>query len=179
MEQWAEEIRKKTAPGRLKVTTHHGTARTKGGSLTGDADGDADGLVGQTLERYDVVITTYQTLASEFGNPAGANSRAAADSDGDDTESSERVRKPKAKVAGRALFDVKWLRVVLGEAVTRSATDVQTRPRTSRITTPRRPRLQWDWWRNIAGVSQGERRVQGSADRFRTPIQVGERSCTN
>ncbi|GFZ45489.1 Hydrolase acting on acid anhydrides to facilitate cellular and subcellular movement [Saitozyma sp. JCM 24511] len=101
MEQWAEEIRKKTAPGRLKVTTHHGPARTK---------------IGKTLEKYDVVITTYQTLASEFGNPAGANTLTAADSDDDDTEPSGRARKPKAKAAGRALFDVKWLRVVLDEA---------------------------------------------------------------
>jgi SNF2 family DNA or RNA helicase len=157
MEQWAEEIRKKTTPGRLKVTTHHGPARTKGGSLVGEADGP----VGKTLEKYDVVITTYQTLASEFGNPAGGNTLTAADSDDDDTESSGPARKPKAKAAGRALFDVKWLRVVLGEAVTGSTFDVQMRLSTSRTATPRQPRLRLDWWRSIAGVSLGEQHVQG------------------
>jgi hypothetical protein len=30
MEQWATEVRTKTQPGRLKVTTHHGPGRTKG-----------------------------------------------------------------------------------------------------------------------------------------------------
>lgn len=29
MEQWALEVRTKTQPGRLKVTTHHGPQRTK------------------------------------------------------------------------------------------------------------------------------------------------------
>nr|KIR45923.1 hypothetical protein I312_04893 [Cryptococcus bacillisporus CA1280] len=78
MEQWATECRTKTEPGRLKVTTHHGPSRTKSG---------------KTLEGFDVVITTFQTLASEFG-----------------------VKKaPKKKATMSALFDVKWLRIVVVE----------------------------------------------------------------
>jgi SNF2 family DNA or RNA helicase len=90
MEQWATEVRTKTRPGQLKVTTHHGPTRTKSKffeiKLT---------IAGRKLEGYDVVITTYQTLASEHAQDA-------VESDSDN---------PKR---GGVLFSQKWHRVVLG-----------------------------------------------------------------
>jgi SNF2 family DNA or RNA helicase len=87
MEQWATEVKTKTRPGQLKVTTHHGPSRAKSESNMSPLIID-----GKKLENYDVVITTYQTLASEHAQDA--------DSDSD---------KP-----GGALFQLKWLRIVLG-----------------------------------------------------------------
>nr|WVH01933.1 SNF2 family N-terminal domain [Naematelia aurantialba] len=109
MEQWASECRVKTQPGRLKVTTHHGSSRTKSA---------------KTLEQYDIVITTFQTVASEFGaheasNPQQAHSKQAeSDSDSDSEQDFGRktLKKGKAKQSAKALFDVKWLRVVVDEA---------------------------------------------------------------
>lgn len=50
-EQWAAEIKAKTVFGALKVTTHHGAKRTTNPAA---------------LERYDVVVTTYDVVTSEF-----------------------------------------------------------------------------------------------------------------
>ncbi|WVR06061.1 hypothetical protein IAU60_003089 [Kwoniella sp. DSM 27419] len=103
MEQWATEVKTKTTPGKLSVTTHHGPSRTKSG---------------KTLEKYDVVITTFQTVASEFGVAETAAQRR---KDGDDSDSDiETGRKgakaKKTKKAACPLFDVKWLRIVVDEA---------------------------------------------------------------
>ncbi|WVQ97656.1 hypothetical protein IAU59_004770 [Kwoniella sp. CBS 9459] len=103
MEQWASEVKTKTEPGRLKVSTHHGPSRTKSG---------------KTLEKFDVIITTFQTLASEFGvYETAAQKRLDADSDSDvDTGRKGAGAKKKNKQAACALFEVKWLRVVIDEA---------------------------------------------------------------
>ncbi|ORY23357.1 SNF2 family N-terminal domain-domain-containing protein [Naematelia encephala] len=104
MEQWATECRVKTQPGRLKVTTHHGPSRTKSA---------------KALEHYDIVITTFQTLASEFNAYEKTNSKQAqSDSDSGSGEDFGRrtLKKGKGKKSASALFDVKWLRVVIDEA---------------------------------------------------------------
>lgn len=110
MEQWATECRVKTQPGRLKVATHHGPTRTKGMNGFGSVLIEP---VGKTLEQYDVVITTFQTLASEFGTTDSASKKALDDSD---SENDARFgsKTLKGKKGGRALFDVKWLRIVVG-----------------------------------------------------------------
>ncbi|KAF4122697.1 Superfamily II DNA or RNA helicase, SNF2 family [Geosmithia morbida] len=76
--QWEAEMDDKVAKAhRLKVCVHHGPGRTKDG---------------EDLARYDVVVTTYQILVSEFG------------------ASSEDVKV--------GCFGVNWWRVVLDEAHT-------------------------------------------------------------
>ncbi|WWC58824.1 uncharacterized protein I303_101368 [Kwoniella dejecticola CBS 10117] len=104
MEQWATEAKTKTKPGVLKVTTHHGPSRTKSG---------------KTLEKFDVIITTFQTVASEFGmyETAAQTRLEELDSDSDvDTGRKGAGKAKKAKKAACPLFDVKWLRVVVDEA---------------------------------------------------------------
>ncbi|WVF70244.1 hypothetical protein IAT40_005033 [Kwoniella sp. CBS 6097] len=103
MEQWASEVKTKTEPGLLKVTTHHGPSRTKSG---------------KTLEKFDVVITTFQTLASEFGvSETVAQKRLDNESDSDVETGRKGVgAKKKKKQAACPLFEVKWLRVVIDEA---------------------------------------------------------------
>ncbi|KAK8866127.1 hypothetical protein IAR55_001278 [Kwoniella newhampshirensis] len=103
MEQWATECRTKTMPGRLKVTTHHGSSRTKSG---------------KTLEKFDVVITTFQTVASEFGVYETRVQRQIDELDsGSDIEIGRKTLKgKKGKQSASALFDVKWLRIVVDEA---------------------------------------------------------------
>ncbi|KAJ9105493.1 hypothetical protein QFC21_001864 [Naganishia friedmannii] len=116
MEQWAKEAKTKTAPGRLKVTTHHGANRTREPAK---------------LEKFDVVITTFQTLASEHGaktsfaasrssDKTGQLSTSDSDSDSDrfgKTLKGPPTKKGAKKVGGAsALFGVKWLRIVIDEA---------------------------------------------------------------
>ncbi|KAK1925490.1 SNF2 family N-terminal domain-containing protein [Papiliotrema laurentii] len=104
MEQWASEARTKTTSGRLKVTTHHGPSRTKSA---------------KTLQGYDVVITTFQTLASEH---KAFSEAAKEDTESEDSDSDTGVRKTLKKKAKKkntpncAIFGVKWLRVVIDEA---------------------------------------------------------------
>ncbi|CAK9784152.1 unnamed protein product [Cutaneotrichosporon oleaginosum] len=114
MEQWATECRTKTRKGLLKVTTHHGTKRAKSGD---------------ELAKFDVVITTFQVLASEMamlkktksksaGNTKGANSKSDTNSDSD-SDVPLPIKKSRAKAKnerGPALFQLKWLRVVIDEA---------------------------------------------------------------
>ncbi|WWC86455.1 uncharacterized protein L201_001332 [Kwoniella dendrophila CBS 6074] len=104
MEQWATEARTKTKPGQLKVTTHHGPSRTKSG---------------KTLEKFDVVITTFQTVASEFQtHETSAQKRLDNDDSDSDVETGRKGagKGKKTKQAGSPLFDVKWLRIVVDEA---------------------------------------------------------------
>lgn len=101
LEQWATECRTKTEPGRLKVTTHHGPSRTKSG---------------KTLEGFDVVITTFQTLASEFGVWETKGQKRLDDDESDEEVPAGRKKAPKKKATMSALFEVKWLRIVIDEA---------------------------------------------------------------
>ncbi|BEJ17181.1 hypothetical protein CspHIS471_0605820 [Cutaneotrichosporon sp. HIS471] len=111
MEQWATECRTKTEKGLLKVTTHHGPKRA---------------MSGDELKKYDVVITTFQVLASEMAillktKPKSAgnskNARRGPDSDSDsDVPLPIKKSRAKAKERGPTLFQLKWLRVVIDEA---------------------------------------------------------------
>lgn len=74
----------------------------------------SDHVAGKTLEQYDVVITTYQTLASEHGAHA-AKPASRHDSESSDDESHVSQRKGQAKKpASQALYDVRWHRIVVG-----------------------------------------------------------------
>lgn len=74
-DQWRQEISEKTT---LKAYVHHGPKREK------------DPV---KIAKWDVVITTYDTVSSEYFGPKG---------------SKEEV------VTGRGIFRVNWWRVVLG-----------------------------------------------------------------
>ncbi|EIW72382.1 hypothetical protein TREMEDRAFT_70705 [Tremella mesenterica DSM 1558] len=99
-EQWAAEIRTKTSPGLLKVRIHHGPSRAKTGKI---------------LESFDVVITTFQTLAAEHGNFLRTSQPSVVDSDSDSDRSigpgRRTAKKSSKKSATSPLFETKWLRV--------------------------------------------------------------------
>lgn len=116
--QWVDEILTKTEKGKLRVLKHHGPNRTKNYAL---------------FNRYDVVVTTYQVVASDM--PADANKKSkkkkkAANLDGfvatdvddadDDEEDKERPVFPKQhaplKKNHGPLFQINWHRIVLDEA---------------------------------------------------------------
>ena len=81
IKQWEAEIKSRVLDSHmLRVRVHHGPQRTKRF---------------EDLERYDVVITTYQILVSEYGS------------------SSEREDGPQA-----GCFGIHWYRVILDEAHT-------------------------------------------------------------
>lgn len=107
--QWADEIKKMT---KLTVLKHQGTSRTN------------DPIV---LRRHNIVVTTYDTVKSEYAAfvPEAKNESKSKerqnqeDSDSDEAEDFGRnVRKSAAsgskKKAKNALFHVKWFRIVLG-----------------------------------------------------------------
>ncbi|KAJ5549987.1 hypothetical protein N7535_002071 [Penicillium sp. DV-2018c] len=80
IKQWESEIKDKVEPShKLRVCVYHGATRAKAST---------------TLDKYDVVITTYGTLTSEFNSSAS----------------------DKAKKAG--IFAVHWYRIILDEAHT-------------------------------------------------------------
>lgn len=79
--------------------------------------------MGKILEEYDVVITTFQTVASEHSNHEHLRQPTVRDASPDSDDSDESsvfkkiTKKPvkgKAKKASSALFEVKWLRIVVG-----------------------------------------------------------------
>lgn len=81
IKQWERELEEKVEDSHyLKVLVHHGPKRTRSG---------------QDLRRYDVVITTYQTITSEH-------------------EASD----PKDDGRKVGCFDVQWYRIILDEAHT-------------------------------------------------------------
>ncbi|GAA5933497.1 hypothetical protein JCM10213_001290 [Rhodosporidiobolus nylandii] len=110
MEQWKQEIMTKS-DGRLKVLIHHGSSKAKDG---------------RKLQRYDVVITSYQTCASEWVDPkpkkatkgkGKGKGKAAAGSDDDDSGSDDLNSMLNRKDMG-PLFDEDYMfyRIILDEA---------------------------------------------------------------
>ncbi|KAJ3047620.1 hypothetical protein HK097_011360 [Rhizophlyctis rosea] len=98
LHQWESEIKTKTKKGLLRVLIHHGPKRPKDPSA---------------LTQYDVVLTSYNVVSSEFPKPpAKKGKKADAEDESDDDE--PEVPLPKAKKG--ALFGVKWFRVILDEA---------------------------------------------------------------
>lgn len=99
-----------------------------------------------------MVITTFQTVASEHKAylDSGAAEKAtqkkiASDSDSDsDSFAKKTLRKGKKGKAMTALFDVKWLRIVVGESVDAfllgSSLTRQMRLKISRIDRRKRPK---------------------------------------
>lgn len=132
VEQWRLEIEEKTRDDTLAVIVHHGPKRTKGPSWYAMSPLTiADPKV---LRRADVVITTYEVVASEWLDESKASS---VDFDGDDvkaesesgtpTASTSSAAKGKAKAAPKAkprakpkvagaLFQTAFHRVILDEA---------------------------------------------------------------
>lgn len=133
MEQWVGEVKSKTRG--LKVTTHHGPSRAK---------------LGAKLAKYDIIVTTFQTLASEHGK--FVKFKTDTQKKLDEMDSSEEEERTKAKKIlakdAHPLFERKWLRVVIGEYMRDSLpilclsilTPTKMRLKTSRITTPKRRR---------------------------------------
>lgn len=71
---------------------------------------------GKILEQFDVVITTFQTLASEHGAYETASKTDSSDSDAGEKETRQRKPKGRSPKSSHALFSVKWLRIVIGES---------------------------------------------------------------
>ncbi|BGP49538.1 hypothetical protein JCM10450v2_005430 [Rhodotorula kratochvilovae] len=106
MEQWKSEIAKHT-DGRLRVLIHHGASRTS---------------EGRKLAKYDVVITSYPTLSSEWVDPnpkkAKKGKRGGDDSDLDEMGKLGKKGSRVAKEDYGALFDLEhgFYRIILDEA---------------------------------------------------------------
>ncbi|KAF5393242.1 hypothetical protein D9757_000687 [Collybiopsis confluens] len=83
LSNWEKQIQDHCKPGTLKYCTYYGSSRTQLGP--------------QELAGYDIVFTTYQTIATEHESTRDQPAR-------------------KKKKIEHALFDVKWKRVVLDEA---------------------------------------------------------------
>jgi hypothetical protein len=85
-----------------------------------------------------VVITTFHTLGSEYGTSKSAKAPTPVASDSDSDSSTFRPKKKAVgakKQAASPLFDLKWLRVVIGECrKVECDSDGQMRLRTSRTT---------------------------------------------
>jgi hypothetical protein len=134
---------------------------------------DLISLASYELERFHVVLTTYDVLASEyaaFQDPTGevkaskSKSKEAPTPTGDSSDSDgfggslkarrdalikANARPRKIKEKASPLFDVNWLRVVVGETkltlLMTCTQSVQTKRRTSRIG-PRRDHLPLPLW---------------------------------
>lgn len=111
--QWADEIQKMT---KLSVLKHHGANRTTDPSV---------------LRKYRVVVTTYDTVKSEYEShspsakdESAAKKKTAKKAAVDSSDHSEHetfgrtIKKPAKKAAVKkcALYGVQWWRVVLDEA---------------------------------------------------------------
>lgn len=119
--QWASEV-KRMAPG-LLVVEHHGPTRATGkGAHTLPRTLTEPGLDPKRLEQAHVVVTSYTTVASEYGTYSGGKNegknakkkQADSDSDSDSSSVGRSLKKGRAKKAKDALFRVQWWRVVLG-----------------------------------------------------------------
>ena len=101
LDQWRDEIEEKCRDNQFSVLIYHGKGKD---SITKK----------KYLLRYDVVITTYQTLVSEFPDEETAEkkARAAAKKAGHPQNWAEYVESCRRGL----LYQVEWFRVVLDEA---------------------------------------------------------------
>jgi SNF2 family DNA or RNA helicase len=108
--QWVDEIKTKTESGKLRVLKHHGPNRVKNPAV---------------LRRYDVIVTTYQVVASDVpAEPSKKKKTMAIDDfivqeDDDECESTKRDIPDKwqpLKKGYGPLFQINWYRIVLDEA---------------------------------------------------------------
>lgn len=112
--QWVDEIITKTEKGKLRVLKHHGPNRTKNYA---------------TFKRYDVVVTTYQVVASDMPSTNTDKKRKkksivddfiVKDDEFDTEEEEKKNHIPKhytpLKKDHGPLFQLKWHRIVLDEA---------------------------------------------------------------
>lgn len=114
--QWVDEIKNKTEYGKLRVLKHHGPNRTKNPAV---------------LQRYDVVVTTYQVVSSDSPSDKkkkSTSSKKAMTLDGflvqdqDDNDDDDGYSRDipshwqQLKKGYGPLFQVKWHRIVLDEA---------------------------------------------------------------
>lgn len=121
--QWVDEIISKTETDKLRVLKHHGPNRTRDYRV---------------FKRYDVVVTTYQVVASDMPGSerkprkkkavipddfivedeeenSSSSSSSSSSSEEEIEEEKENLLKPLKKDHG-PLFQIKWNRVVLDEA---------------------------------------------------------------
>ncbi|KAI8149543.1 SNF2 family N-terminal domain-containing protein [Fennellomyces sp. T-0311] len=122
IQQWANEIRTKTEKGRMSVLVYHGASRSKDPAI---------------FYQYDVVVTTYQVVASDMPNTTKRGRRRNINEDESmDTQTpspSEDGTSPSSSTPGSPnsrkqdsdgsmkpgfgpLFQIEWYRVVLDEA---------------------------------------------------------------
>ncbi|WVQ98513.1 hypothetical protein IAU59_005639 [Kwoniella sp. CBS 9459] len=94
--QWKSEIESKCTPNLLRVLIYHGQKRPKSANI---------------LKQYDVILTTYGTLTSEFGTEHTHKSKVKID----DPDASEDDDFKVVKKQG-PLFKIKWYRCILDEA---------------------------------------------------------------
>ncbi|THH19092.1 hypothetical protein EW146_g2018 [Bondarzewia mesenterica] len=85
LSNWEKQIQEHCIPGALSYCVYHGTTRS---------------ISAQDLKKHDVVITTYQTVVSEYENSKRSTAGAAG---------------PSKKKIQSSVFDVQWKRVVLDE----------------------------------------------------------------
>ncbi|KAI8367934.1 SNF2 family N-terminal domain-containing protein [Choanephora cucurbitarum] len=118
LQQWVDEINNKTEKNTLRVLKHHGPSRERNPAV---------------LEEYDVIVTTYQVLASDMANPNrkkkkktvsiqkredGLDDFVVEESDEEGSRLTYELPKKwqKLKRGYGTLFQLKWHRVVLDEA---------------------------------------------------------------
>ncbi|KAI8376541.1 SNF2 family N-terminal domain-containing protein [Radiomyces spectabilis] len=129
IQQWANEIRTKTTDDKIKVLVHHGPGRSKDPSI---------------FRKYDVVVTTYQVVASDMPSTekkgrkkaksggveeeaalsqeptSGSSSAMTSPSPSDAAMNTEPLEETSTSAPCRPgfgpLFQTKWYRVVLDEA---------------------------------------------------------------
>jgi len=117
---------------KLSVTKHHGPNRTTGKQPMNRISKDLHRFSfsdPSVLKKYRVVVTTYDTVKSEYEShspsakdesAAKKKTKKAAVDSSDDSEHEtfgRTIKKPAKKAVAKkcALYDVKWWRVVLGE----------------------------------------------------------------
>ncbi|GAA5972276.1 hypothetical protein JCM11641_002387 [Rhodosporidiobolus odoratus] len=98
LEQWKSEIEEKVEAGYLSVCIYHGPERHK--------------YTAKKLRKYDVVLTSYQTLVGEYPDEEAAIKKAAkaAKADGGDMEDYLDLGKRGP------LLEISWFRIILDEA---------------------------------------------------------------